>query len=86
MFDGEIQFEMTGKNDKSHFILCLVPKSWVVSLKTSPNSVLRDAELFDKLRQVCSLMLSGKSPGFAIGCDEFLAICERKGIEKSNAA
>ncbi|PYH94467.1 hypothetical protein BO71DRAFT_325301 [Aspergillus ellipticus CBS 707.79] len=85
-FDGEIQFEMMEMDDKSHFILCLVPKSWIVSLKANHNSSWGNTGLFDKLRQVCTLLLSTESPGYVIGRGEFLAACERQSIQKKITA
>lgn len=57
-FDYEPQFGTIEATEDSRFILCLVPDSWTVSLKTE-----LDSNGLYKLRKFCSHLISEKAPG-----------------------
>ena len=58
---GEPHFKEEGSK---YFLLCLVPKDWIISLGTGPGSNSR-------LRRFCSRLTSSKSLGSIVGHDEF---------------
>lgn len=60
------------------FILCLVPNSWILPLKSKSDF----AEI-DNLRELCSHLLSAKTPGAIIKKTELLGkmrAMEKRGI------
>ena len=65
MFYGEPNFENLG----SSYLLCLVPRTWNIGTNTGFNS--EDAEIYEKLRQACLLLLSSQVPGSIIDDHEF---------------
>ncbi|KAE8152693.1 hypothetical protein BDV25DRAFT_150605 [Aspergillus avenaceus] len=72
----DFQSETVGMTDKSQFMICLVPKTWIVLLKATHDSALKKKELCDKLRQACSPLLSTNRPGYVIGRGEFWGTSE----------
>lgn len=57
IFDGEAQFKTVEICDKSHVILCLVPKWWIISLSVIHNSSSKDTGFSDKLWEACLLLV-----------------------------
>lgn len=63
ILDGEIECKTVDMRDKSHLMLCLVPKWWGISLKAIHDLNLKDEGFYDRLRDACLLLVSSKFPG-----------------------
>lgn len=71
-FDCEREFRTIETTKDSRFMLCLVPNSWIISLKMNPDV----SGHYDRLQQFCSSLISAESPGVVIGRGEFLKDAE----------
>lgn len=87
IFDGEEQFETVEICNKSHVMLCLVPKWWMISLRAIYDPSSKDNTGFNnKLREACLLLVSSKCPGYLFSYGEFLRTGNKEsGIRQSES-
>ena len=78
ILENEAEFKTGEICDKSHIILCLVPKWWVVSLRAIHDSSSKDTGFNKKLREAFLLLVSSRSPGCVFSRSEFMAMGEKE--------
>jgi len=86
IFDDEAQFKTVEMCDKSHIMLCLVPKWWIISLRAIHDSSLKDTGFNEKLQESCLLLVSSRCPGYAFSHGEFLQGGTSKSAPKKNTS
>lgn len=78
IFGDEERFKTVDICDKTHIVLCLVPRWWIISLRANKDSRSKDTGFDDKLREACLLLVSSRCPGYVLSRGGFLGTGEKE--------
>lgn len=78
IFDDEARFRTVDICDKTHIVLCLVTRWWIISLRANKNPRLKHTGIDNKLREACLLIVSFRCPGYVLSRGEFLGTGEKE--------